>query len=75
MEDTLLEIKSDIKEIKSDVKTISQILDKNTASLIIHEARTTLAEKRIERFENGARWILGLIATSVLSVLIKLLVR
>lgn len=69
MEDTLQEIKADIKEIKSDVKLISQVMDKNTNSLIIHEARTTLAEKRIERFENAALGLLGLAVAAGLKIL------
>jgi len=75
MEDILKEIKTDIKEIKGDMKVISQTLDKNTASLIIHEARTTLNEKRIERFENGSRWMLGLIATGVLGAVLRVILK
>ncbi len=71
--EVLHEIKADIKEIKADVKEISKILDKNTASLIVHEARTTLAEKRIERFENGSRWMLGLIGSGLITLLVRML--
>jgi hypothetical protein len=67
------ELKLDIKEIKADVKEISKTLDKNTASLIVHEARTTLAEKRIERFENGSKWMLGLIFSAACAALAKIL--
>ena len=70
----LQEIKEDVKEIKADVKEISKILATNTASLIVHEARTTLAEKRIEKFESGAKWILGLIFGTVASAFIKLFI-
>lgn len=72
MDDYMQELKADIKEMKADIKEISRTLDKNTASLIIHEARTTLAEKRIERFEGGAKWLLGLIASGILAGLTKL---
>ena len=73
--DDLQEIKADLKEIKAEVKVISQTLDKNTASLIVHEMRTTLAEKRIERFESASKWLLGLIASSITAVLLRLLTR
>lgn len=69
------QIKEDLKEIKADIKNLSKILDTNTASLIVHEARTTLAEKRIERFEGSIKWLLGLIFTSLMSVLIKLMLK
>lgn len=73
MSDELLQvIRDDVKEIKSDIKSMHQTLEKNTASLIVHEHRTTLAEKRIERFEGGVKWLLGLLLTSALGVLAKL---
>lgn len=73
--DGLQEIKGDLKEIKADLKEISKILDKNTTSLIIHEARTTLAEKRIEKFENGVKWFFGLIVSGLMAGLIRLYIR
>jgi superfamily II DNA or RNA helicase len=75
MDELLKEIKADIKEMKSDIKEISNIMSQNTASLIVHEARTTLAEKRIERFENGSKWLMGLIASGVITTAIKLLTK
>lgn len=75
MEDFLKELKSDVKEIKSDIRTMSQTLDRNTASLIVHEARTTLAEKRIEKFENGVRWLLGMIITGVIGTFVKSMLK
>lgn len=73
MDELLHDIKADVKEIKADVKAINETLSKNTASLIVHEHRTTLAEHRIEKFENGVKWMLGLIATGVISAVLKLL--
>jgi hypothetical protein len=35
------ELRQDVREIKADVKSIGETLAKNTASLIIHEHRTT----------------------------------
>lgn len=70
---SLHELKLDLKEVKQDIKGLSKTLDRNTNSLIIHEARTTLAEKRIERFENASKWILGIIASGVVTVAARLL--
>lgn len=75
MNDILQEMKSDIKEIKSDVKAINEIMSKNTASLIVHEHRTTLAEHRIEKFENGVKWLLGMILTTVVSFFLHHLMK
>ncbi len=72
MDDLLQEVRADVKEIKTEVKAISGILEKNTASLIVHEFRTTLAEKRIEKFEAGAKWILGIIATGLVTIIVQL---
>lgn len=71
MEDLLHEMKADLKEIKADIKMVSQILDKNTASLIVHEHRTTLSEKRIESLENTNKWVLGAAFSAALSILGK----
>lgn len=75
MTEDIREIKEDIKEIKGDLKEISKIMGANTASLVTHEYRTTLSERRIERFESGIRWILGLIASGILAALIKLVLK
>lgn len=75
MDDTLKEIKADVKEIKRDIKELTRILDKNTGSLIVHEARTTLAEHRIQRFEDGVKWMLGLILSAAFGIFVKLVLK
>lgn len=45
------EIKADLKEVKVDVKELVKVMATNTASLIVHEARTTASEKRIATME------------------------
>lgn len=51
MHEIIEEIKSDVKEIKGDLKGMVSIMARNTASLEVHEARTTASEKRIEKME------------------------
>lgn len=73
--DDFKEIKEDLKEIKADVKEIHKVMSSNTASLITHEMRTTLSEKRIERFENGAKWVFGIIASASVTIACKLFLK
>jgi septal ring factor EnvC (AmiA/AmiB activator) len=69
----LSEVKEDLREIKSDVKAISETLIRNTASLEVHVKRTDMLEDRIETYETQVKWVLGIIATTVMSILVRLL--
>jgi hypothetical protein len=61
----------EIKEIKSELKEISVVLARNTASLEQHVKRTELAETRIEKLET---WHLGILASILLAIVIKLFI-
>lgn len=66
------EIKQDLKEIKADVGQIKETLAVNTASLVQHELRTRLAEKRIEKLEYA---LIGFLASVVLALISHLIAR
>jgi hypothetical protein len=65
------EIKKDLKEIRRDVTDIKTDVARNTVSLDHHIKRTALAEDRIMRLEY---WMLGLLATILAGVVIRLIV-
>ncbi len=67
------ELKQDVKEIKSKVEDISATLLRNTVSLELHERRTSLAEARLDKYEANSKWVIGLIASGVIAILLKLL--
>ena len=67
------ELKKDVRELRSEVKEISKTLLRNTVSLELHEARTTIAERRMDRYETNSKWVMGLIASGVITILVKLL--
>lgn len=69
------ELRSDVREIKVDVKKISATMQDNTNSLVQHMARTTVAESRLSHLENTHRWFIGLLASSITAILIKLLIH
>ncbi len=68
----LKEIKEDVKEVKKLVGEINVTLARNTASLEIHEKRTTLSEVRIQSLEY---WLLGILGGAVVSLLGFLLLK
>lgn len=70
-----MSMEQDVSEIKLELKEISTTLMRNTVSLEIHEQRTTLAEKRLDAIETFNRWAIGLMFTSTLGVLVRLLFK
>lgn len=70
------EVRDDIREIKQSVKSIETEVIKlridsasNTKDLAHHIHRTNLNEARIEKLEY---WLLGLLASSVIALVVKL---
>jgi hypothetical protein len=64
------EIKKDIKDIKDTLASIDKTLAVNTVSLEVHVKRTSLSEDRISKLEY---WALGLVTTSLIAIVLKLL--
>lgn len=71
----LKELTLDMREIKNELKSMNDTLLRNTVSLEIHEKRTTLAEKRIDKLEDQSKWVIGLIFTSTVGILVKLFLK
>jgi hypothetical protein len=71
----VMDMTDDVKEIKQELRIISDTLIRNTASLEIHVARTDLAEKRLDHIENFNKWWLGLMASAVVAVALRLLLK
>lgn len=61
----LKEIKEDVKELRKTVGEIHITMARNTASLEVHEKRTSLAEDRIKSLEY---WTLGVLASAILGL-------
>jgi hypothetical protein len=74
MED-VTEIKDAIREIQRDIRHIDATLVRNTVSLEVHEKRTDASEKRIEKLENGAIWVVGLALTAIVTYLTSLMFK